>query len=724
LMKIINNSLPGPMRLFFVILFAGILSVQPVSARDWYNSNWNNRVPVTISNSTPGDLTDFQVKITLNSTFAFTNAVADGSDIRVAAADGTTLIPFWIEEWNPEGKTASIWVKVPDIPVSGTRVYIYYGNPSIPPPEPVETPPAGPFTRAAGNPIVPIGAGTNIRLLAENMVYDPVTQHYWMCLSNYSSPGIALCYSDDPTNPASWIWHGNVVTTFTYFYSGAPHLANHNGTWYLFYADKPDIMVATSSDPGGPYTINQTPVLQPTAPTGAWDSFRVDEPYVFQHTDGKWIMIYMADAGDYTEQVGYATADNIAGPYTAFEGNPVISFGEQGSYDAGTIADPWVYEYHGTYYIGYASSSTKSSPWQTALAITTDWVNFTKHGVILPTSGTADDRANSFRGAVTRIGDEYVFSYTNDTYRMAIATQPVFSVPPASTGIINNPDEVFDFYDGFDGTSVDWLKWNIKNGLTSQATVNGGWLTLNATSRYIRINGTKDFGSNYITETRAYHPDQGTDGMIAEVGLCLPASLSHTVRILDGGQSTIFWRKQAKDGGGDDIFENMAQRSDKDWHIFRVFRQGTGTLSAGFQIDDNPWEGTSLPVPDDDLSPFLMSYGSTNDFVVDWTRVRKWAGADPSTVVGNEETLRPLSTDRNNAANLRIWASSGRVIIQGVLNHRSTCEIFDIRGNKVVKTYLEGNEINTVDMPAGSRGVYVVRVTDGLHVTIRKVAVM
>ncbi len=33
------------------------------------------------------------------------------------------------------------------------------------------------------------------------------------------------------------------------------------------------------------------------------------------------------DAGGITEQVGYATADNITGPYTAYAGNPVSGLG-------------------------------------------------------------------------------------------------------------------------------------------------------------------------------------------------------------------------------------------------------------------------------------------------------------------------------------------------------------------------------------------------------------
>ena len=35
----------------------------------------------------------------------------------------------------------------------------------------------------------------------------------------------------------------------------APHLMQSNGTWYLFYADWPNIRVATSSTVNGTYTV-------------------------------------------------------------------------------------------------------------------------------------------------------------------------------------------------------------------------------------------------------------------------------------------------------------------------------------------------------------------------------------------------------------------------------------------------------------------------------------
>ena len=53
----------------------------------------------------------------------------DGGDLRFTDSDGVTLLPYWIEKWNPRG-TSIIWVKVPKIPANGEKkIYLYYGNP-------------------------------------------------------------------------------------------------------------------------------------------------------------------------------------------------------------------------------------------------------------------------------------------------------------------------------------------------------------------------------------------------------------------------------------------------------------------------------------------------------------------------------------------------------------------------------------------------------------------
>ena len=99
----------------------------------WLDENWLYRRPIVVSNPAGTTLTDYQVMITLDNTFDFTKANPDGSDIRVTDADGVTLIPYWIESWNPDTQEARVWVKIPTIPIGGSTAFLYFGNPDAHP---------------------------------------------------------------------------------------------------------------------------------------------------------------------------------------------------------------------------------------------------------------------------------------------------------------------------------------------------------------------------------------------------------------------------------------------------------------------------------------------------------------------------------------------------------------------------------------------------------------
>jgi len=126
------------MRRLLVLLLIFILAIPALPVKANYDdpwasvySNWLYRRAITISNPNANDLTDFQVKITLDSTnFDFSKANTDGSDVRFADAQGNPL-SYWIEKWDNVNEEAIIWVKVPSIPAgSDVTIYIYYGNPS------------------------------------------------------------------------------------------------------------------------------------------------------------------------------------------------------------------------------------------------------------------------------------------------------------------------------------------------------------------------------------------------------------------------------------------------------------------------------------------------------------------------------------------------------------------------------------------------------------------
>ncbi len=130
-----SRSVSGANKLvaLYGLVFAMVLLLSlPVQAQGaWLDAAWSDRSTVVVNNPGGTTLTDFQVHIVLDSSFDFTKAKSDGSDVRLTSDDGTTLVPFWIEKWDSANKSASLWVKVPSIAAVGSAtLYLYYGNAS------------------------------------------------------------------------------------------------------------------------------------------------------------------------------------------------------------------------------------------------------------------------------------------------------------------------------------------------------------------------------------------------------------------------------------------------------------------------------------------------------------------------------------------------------------------------------------------------------------------
>jgi uncharacterized repeat protein (TIGR01451 family) len=100
-----------------------------LSGPPWFDVDWNYRRPIVISNG-GNSLAYYQVLVVLNNTnFNFTQANADGSDIRFTHSDGTTELRYWIEYWSGPDQLAYVWVRVPSLASGDTVIYLYYGNP-------------------------------------------------------------------------------------------------------------------------------------------------------------------------------------------------------------------------------------------------------------------------------------------------------------------------------------------------------------------------------------------------------------------------------------------------------------------------------------------------------------------------------------------------------------------------------------------------------------------
>jgi hypothetical protein len=133
---------------------------------------------------------------------------------------------------------------------------------------------------------------------------------YWLLYSQAYGGVIKLClasaaFPDGPwtpfgSNPVLSIgaegWEVDGAST------NGGSLMQRDGVFYLYYAQDapttgtPTIGVATATSVTGPYTkFNGNPLL-PLGAAGEWDSLRIQEPHVIVGPDGTWIMAYMAEA--------------------------------------------------------------------------------------------------------------------------------------------------------------------------------------------------------------------------------------------------------------------------------------------------------------------------------------------------------------------------------------------------------------------------------------------
>jgi len=100
------------------------------------------------------------------------------------------------------------------------------------------------------------------------------------------------------------------------------------------------------------------------------------------------------------------------------------------------------------------------------------------------------------------------------------------------------------------------------------------------------------------------------------------------------------------------------------------------------------------------------SYGTGRFFII----------ASTNTPTGIE---RPSTDDTG----VRVWISSRKIIISGKVSDRAVCELYDLQGSKLLDRRLAEEELNTIDIPSGLSGVFLVRIVDGGKVTTRKVAI-
>lgn len=89
-------------------------------------SDWTSIKTVTISNTSGGALSNYQIKMTVN----FVEGMkTDFGDMRFVDSAGTNELSYFIEGYTPS-TSADVWVKVPSVPTGSSTIKLVYGNSS------------------------------------------------------------------------------------------------------------------------------------------------------------------------------------------------------------------------------------------------------------------------------------------------------------------------------------------------------------------------------------------------------------------------------------------------------------------------------------------------------------------------------------------------------------------------------------------------------------------
>ncbi len=95
-------------------------------------SNWTYSSPITITNSNPTALVNFQVKVVVNTSSLISagHMLPGGEDIRFTQGNCCNFLCYAIES-GMNTTTTNIWIKIDSIPASGSTIIdMNYGNPS------------------------------------------------------------------------------------------------------------------------------------------------------------------------------------------------------------------------------------------------------------------------------------------------------------------------------------------------------------------------------------------------------------------------------------------------------------------------------------------------------------------------------------------------------------------------------------------------------------------
>ena len=596
-----------------------------------YSSNWKFYKEYTVHENTGSDLTDYQVKLTLDTASLISAGYmkSDCSDIRVVDSDKTTDLSFWVEEGTCNTDHTAIWVKIPSLAASSSKtIYVYFGNPSATSASNMDNTfifgddfdgssidtnkwtieaETTDYTATVSNGVLTLNGGSGHLFLKSSVSFSQsfVIETRMRADSSYLNDRFALCYQDinnhylvNPNQDGYIYYYKRVDGTYTKLAQGgqgassvfnvyealfnAPDIKIYeNGVLQLSYSDSTYSSGYTGPAAGGNtvyfdwYFVRKYASTEPTVTPSSYVSLNED---LFKSGWNYKIPISITENSgstltDYQVKVTVDTASLIS----AGKMNKDCSDIRFTTSDGLTLLPYWIQD-------GTCNSAN-----------TVIWV-----------------KVNSIQASSTTT----IYMYYNN--------------PSAKSA--SNGNDVFELFDDFDESSLDTNKWDIGGG---SPTVSDGKLVLSANGDYVYSNP-----NNYLfsqgTSIISYSERTGTSSLLYTKFMRWDGSAIDGNNYIAIGYESGYWGARVKIAGNSQFTTNSQQSSysANTWYLSEM-KWTSGHHEA---ITDNNLAGDDTRA-DSYTDSFVAALGQVTDgdtIYIDWTAVRKAVYNEPAVSLGSE----------------------------------------------------------------------------------------
>jgi len=200
----------------------------------------------------------------------------------------------------------------------------------------------------------------------------------------------------------------------------------------------------------------------------------------------------------------------------------------------------------------------------------------------------------------------------------------------------SDPEQVFDLYDDFEGSSVDTTKWTLVEEGSTSITVSDSILDIKTSigaANKIYLATQRTFTQPLVVEARVMLKSSYTVHL--ELSSSQTSEQAPLVRLELKYRSGYPTRIVSNDGNSV-VSSELATITGNEWH--QVGIKTDGNIHIGY------WDGNTASITQTNaFSGYVMifqksAYDASMETLIDWVRVRKYAEQEPTIVVGEEES--------------------------------------------------------------------------------------